>query len=130
MLACVLIVPKGNKTQDKKIDTEIQPTAYLEGSHSSLGATIWPFTILHSFVESTENSVCLMGQKGSMGVELGRTCWLQPIDGSWGIHLFPYFVPFVFLRWVSPHRPGWHGTCYEHRAGLGLMEIFLSELPE
>lgn len=30
VLACVPIVPKRNKPQDKKIDTEIQPTAYPE----------------------------------------------------------------------------------------------------
>lgn len=41
VLACVSITPKRNKTQDKRIDTEIQSIAYPEGSHSFLGVKIW-----------------------------------------------------------------------------------------
>lgn len=45
VLACVSIVPKRNKTQDKRTDTEIQPIAYPEGSHSFFGCEDLAFTI-------------------------------------------------------------------------------------
>jgi hypothetical protein len=136
VLACVSVMPKRNKTQDKKIANSQSRGFPLFFRYEDL-------VIHHSetvtFVDSTENPVCLWDRRPALrdleecpkcGVELGRICWLWLMDRSWGIYLFPCFAFFVFLRWVSPHRPGWHGTCYEHEAGLGLVEHFLSKLPE
>lgn len=53
VLACVSIMPKRNKTRDKRIDTKIWPIAYPEDHHSE--------TVTHS----TESPVCLTGQKSS-----------------------------------------------------------------
>jgi len=100
-------------------------------------------TVYHSgtmtFVDSTEDPVCLAGQRSSTRRSRGlphiwcgarKDLLVAAYGWVWGVHLFPCFVPFAFSRQVLPHRPGWLGTCYEHEAGLGLTEIFLSKLPE
>lgn len=56
-----------NKKQDKKIDTQAQPTAYLEGSRSSLGVRILATYLSEreTFLDVLENPLCLTGQKSS-----------------------------------------------------------------
>lgn len=136
VLSCVSVVPKRNKTQDKKIVNSLSRGFPLFFRYEDL-AIHHPETV--TFVDSTENPLCLWDRRPALGdleecpkcgVELGRTCWLRLMDGSWEYICF-LALPFLsFLRWVSPHRPGWHETCYEHEAGLGLVELFLSKLPE